>query len=236
MASDTNVIPATVSGSGPMFTRFPDEIYLEIFKVLLRISPGAKMGTVIDAKYFDYLNAMGPFYRLCRVSKHFKKLANVALYEANTFNFRRWNKGGFPYRWGTTLPHLPRMVLRSHLRHISITFTLRDYFFTASPYRTESVMTQIANVDQLMQHSVGARSIRDLTHAVFGFSNLKTLNLTIHQRFAFLHNVAATIAVIKAAKLCVRAKDTVMMDVICSCPRPHLLDWYYDLVHAIDVE
>ena len=234
MSSDINVIPAAVSGSGPVFNRFPNEIYIEIFKFLLRLTPEAKLGTIIDLKYFTLLNAIGPFHRLCRVSKHFKMLANVVLYENNVFNFNPKNRGGYEWVLGAFPPVLPPMAVRHHLRRMSITLLLQDYYFTSNPDHPtggHSIMAQIVTAEQFLQHSVSGRSLRDLTNATSGFSNLLALDITIEENFHFRNNVAATIAAVKAAQISIRAKEVTVKVVGKNILRSGT--WYSELAQAI---
>lgn len=235
MTSDTNVIPATASGSGPMFNPFPNEIYIEIFRYCLGFCPETKTGRVIDSKYFNFLNRFGTFHCLSRVSRHFQMLAALALYENNSFNF--WRLEGSDY-WspipGALTPILPPITVRHFLRRMSITLALRDYYIkdiTGHPSGSQPSTTQIATVEEFLQHSVGGRSLRTLTNATTGFSNLHTLHITIKEDFIFRCNPAVTIAVIKAAQLNICARQVTVEIVKRDYTEP--LDWCPDLANAI---
>ncbi|KAH7382231.1 hypothetical protein BKA66DRAFT_441814 [Pyrenochaeta sp. MPI-SDFR-AT-0127] len=207
------IIPATVSGDGPQFNKFPNEIFLEIIKYTVMLSPDTKNSRAVDSRYFAMLNAVGPFHRMRKVSKLFASLATVAFYENNNFDFRVLNPvldDSSPWRTSAAAA-LPPVHARMFVKRMQILITLEDFFFMGPPGgkivakgQLKVVQHPITTVNQLRTFSLGARQLLTLTNVTTGFGNLEELDLSIYTDFRY-RSTETILAVMAAAKFSLAA-------------------------------
>ncbi|KAF1842980.1 uncharacterized protein K460DRAFT_367899 [Cucurbitaria berberidis CBS 394.84] len=208
------IIPAAVEPSGPQFQRFPNELLLEIIKYSVALSPDSKLGNVVDKKYFYFLNSLGPFFKLRKVSKLFASLATRAFYEVNYFKFVSINAKPGQKALDTTIPMLlPPIHVRGYLRRIHLAICLADFFTTTN--RGDEVpqaqrwcaQHRITTIQDLFAHCYGARHLRALSDHTLASGRLSEVNLHILTDFRFLDaaNFKATMALFTEALFVVTA-------------------------------
>ncbi|KAJ4359197.1 hypothetical protein N0V95_002363 [Ascochyta clinopodiicola] len=189
------VIPATVSPFGPLISRLPDELILQIFKqvAVSMFPPKSRFNTVITPKTFAILNRYYAINRIRNVSTGFAVFFMQAFYENYTFSFKHCQLYNYWSNFLTSLPApLPRRHFRHHLRSMHIEIVLENYYFTAqkvfvlpqtsSQYRTQC---KITSGDQLLNYCPAARHLHGLTDPWIGFSNLAALTLHVRADFRY---------------------------------------------------
>ncbi|CAO2653236.1 Nn.00g026470.m01.CDS01 [Neocucurbitaria sp. VM-36] len=228
------VIPAVVQATHPQFLHFPHEILLEIFKHLLC------SGRAIDQKYYGALMLIHPIIKLRRVSKFISSIANEAFYMWNTFKFvPKHFSGGLPGPWNESIPAvLPAPHLRCHLRRLHISIPLQDHYIIMVPEdhnapegQRRRLQATITTVEELFDHSPGARQLRTLTDNAVGFCRLRELDL--HVFADFIGNHKKSLAAIAAAGFSVKAgKVQLSVTDRGGCTE----EWHSELAKLIGVE
>ncbi|KAF1833459.1 hypothetical protein BDW02DRAFT_380173 [Decorospora gaudefroyi] len=232
----SSVIPTSVPATGPQFSVFPNEIFIKIFIYLLQIPATAKMGTIVDVRYFQFHFRFGQLPKLRRVSKLLSPLAIAAFYQANVFHFRllfskRVERNAFG-AYG--LPLLPPPAFRKCLRSIRIGIHLVDFFLlpatgepTAHTTANGFVRTPIVSTSQLLAVCPGARFLHGLGETLGG---LQALELDILADFR-MRDLQKGIQVYRDAQFVVRVAE-VKVNFVDGLTIGHQV-WHDDLKQAI---
>jgi hypothetical protein len=225
--SNSNIIPATVPGLGPMFQRLPMELLFEIFKVIL--ADIRYQGTFIDKSDFDRIFDMG-IKNIASVSKEFSILVFQDFYKREYLNFLCTGTYRKASRFGTTMPpDMPAPRLRHLLRRIRVEFVLEDTYLARQPGVYNGVKRMpITTGNDLLRFCSGVASLSTLTDALTGFSHLEALDINIIVDVRGCRKTA--VKVFKEAAISVRA-DWVTVSIKNRQGIPE--SWYGGLDHAI---
>jgi hypothetical protein len=228
------IIPAAVTMSLPGDSIIPPELWLKIFGLLLALSPTSNIGNIVDVNRFKTLWAMGPLFRIRKVSRTFSRLAMIVFYEANIFKFTAVDHGYCENIFGNYLaPLLPPLRVRPSLRRIQLTLFLSDTWHTLNVGNDNSltlahmyIPNQVASLKELFAVCPGARMLHALSNSMPG---LKVLDLHLIVLFWGFDKEAA-IAVYRSAGFSVVAQ-TINLKMTNSIGRSEI--WHTSLARAI---
>lgn len=173
------VIPEFTPGFGPRFGRLPDELLLQIFKIVaIDMFPEThRLKKMINAKTFQIMRLHNRMKHILTVSPNFTGFFLQAFYENFAFNFKA-NTSIRPAGYFTTIPAaLPRPHLRHHVRSMRIEITLENYYILSGQ------RCEIVTANQLLAFCPSAVLLSKLTGAESGFANLASLDLHIRTNF-----------------------------------------------------
>lgn len=184
------VIPAAVAPFGPQFSRLPDELIAQIFKLVATsmFPASSRFNEIIEPKMFAILNRHYAFRRIRSVSATWATFFMQAFYENFTFRFQHVQPYNLWSPYLTSIPApLPRPNLRHHLRSLRIEIVLENYYFTAQdtslPLTTPRSLRKITTPSQLLVFCPAARQLHSLTNPWTGFSSLARLELCVRTDF-----------------------------------------------------
>jgi hypothetical protein len=204
------IIPTFVSMPPPGRSIIPNELWLKILGFLLALSPTSYIGNIVNVSRFKTLWAMGPLFRIRKVSKTFNRLAMIVFYEANIFKFAAVDHGDCQNLFGNYLaPLLPPLRVRPFLRRIQLTLFLSDSWGTLNVGNDNSVtlahqyiQNRVESAKELFAVCPGAHMLHALSNSMPG---LKVLDLHLIVAFWDLDREAA-IAVYRSAGFSVVAQ------------------------------
>lgn len=183
------VIPAAITYLGPQLSRLPDELLLQIFKILAAsMFPAvSRFHTAISSRDFVILNHHYAIQRIRNVSPTFKNFFMEAFYNSFTFAFKNRAVLNFETDFLTSLPApVPALQFRHHLRSIRLDIPLETYYFTARILLDQPPTThfgrslrKIVTKKQLLTFCPSARFLQLLTAQNYGFCCLRFLHLHI---------------------------------------------------------
>jgi hypothetical protein len=183
------VIPTAVTELGPQLSRLPDELLVQIFKVLATsmFPSTSRFHTVINPKDFGILNRHYAINRIRNVSPTFASFFMEAFYENFTFSFKNKAMFNLETEYLTSFPApVPAHHFRHHLRSMRLEIPLETYYFTSlilvdQPRTTHfgRSLRRIVTKQQLLTFCPSARFLQLLTAQNYGFCNLRFLHVQI---------------------------------------------------------
>ncbi|KAF2628137.1 hypothetical protein BU25DRAFT_490774 [Macroventuria anomochaeta] len=217
-------ILASVSTLGPQLSRLPDELLLQIFKIVATtmFPETSRFNTVISPHIFNILNRHYAVNRIRNVSVDFASFFMEAFYGNFNFSFKHNAPYNLASDYLTSFPApLPHPYLRHHLRSMRIEIVLENYYFTSQTDftvpRTSWIGRQsrkVTTVDQMMAFCPSAQLLLRLTNPNYGFCNLRFLDLHIRTDFrlfpvddAFLRVLEEINFVVTAGKVLLAVTD-----------------------------
>ncbi|KAF3044185.1 hypothetical protein E8E11_005043 [Didymella keratinophila] len=183
------VIPATVTHLGPQLSRLPDEILLQVFKILATslFPPKSRFHMVINPVDFVILNRHVAMNRIRNVSPTFKDFFMEAFYNNFTFAFKNKPILNFDTNYLTSFPApVPALRYRHHLRSMRLEIPLETSYFTGQVLLDQPRTThfgrslrKIVTKQQMLTFCPSARFLQLLTRDGYGFCSLRFLHLHI---------------------------------------------------------
>ncbi|KAF3038357.1 hypothetical protein E8E12_008067 [Didymella heteroderae] len=209
------VIPAAVTHLGSQLSRLPDELLLQIFKILATsmFPPTSRFHTVINPGDFVILNRHYAINRIRNVSPTFKDFFMEAFYENFTFAFRNKPILNFDTDYLTSFPPtVPALHFRHHLRSMRIGLPLETYYFTAPILHNQPRTThfgrslrKIVTKQQFLTFCPCARFLQLLTRDGHGFCNLRFLHLHIRVDDSYMEVDERYLRVLEEVRFVVKA-------------------------------
>ena len=209
------VVPQTVTHLGPQLSRLPDELLLQIFKILATsmFPPTSRFHKIIDPGDFVILNRLGAINRIRNVSSTFKDFFMEAFYNNFTFAFKNKPLLNFDTDYLTSFPApVPALRFRHHLRSMRLEIPLETYFFTGrilldQPRTTHfgRSLRKIVTKQQLLTFCPSARFLHLLTAQNYGFDCLRFLHLHVVVDDSYMEVDERFLAVLEAVRFVVKA-------------------------------
>ena len=218
------IMPTTVLGLGPQLSRLPDELLLQIFKIVAStmFPASSRFNDVIGPHMFNILNHHYAINRIRNVSTDFAAFFMEAFYANFNFSFKHSSVFNLESDYLTSFPaSVPHRHLRHHLRSMRIEIAMENYYFTPQTDftvpRTSWIGRQsrkITTADQMIAFCPSARFLLHLTNPDYGFCNLRLLDLHIRTDFrlfpvddAFLRVLEQINFVVTAGKVLLAVTD-----------------------------
>jgi hypothetical protein len=203
--SDFKFIPKAAVLQGSLWDRLPYDVIFIIMKFFLINYPWCRPGMVIDKKRFDIFNRMRLVSQLRFLMSDSGSISLLEHFYGHHNFFFTTITMAYGRQATTAAPLLPPLAARPLLRRIQIHIAIENQQFSRGPggYMYHAV----DNAADFVKLFPAARTLRNLTNAGEGFSNLDRLAIHLDMNCT---DDASALALFEEAQFAVRARVVVV--------------------------